>query len=325
MRIEKFHVRDFRSLRDSGEVPLDPSLTLLLGKNENGKTNLLRALAMLDRDKTFDPDEDMCRYSPVRAQLDAGQVDPATVAIVSAWFTLEGDESSLFSTMHKDFEDIEAIAVTKYLDNHYEFEVDHVTFGADAHREPEEEPDATPNLLEDAETSLSRFVELIHASAARHPPLETDVPALTEAVERFRSDLRQIAASSGDPVAALQTLRDQFAAVSNADAIALEEFSREITAIENQSASLASEVARVRELAVPTSSPVESLIDILPRFVYFNDIDLLEDRVTLSEFVSDPGRWGTLRNLFQLTGLDIASLQSQDQFKRQITGLVNES
>ena len=48
MRISRFRITNFRSLRDTGEVPLDQGVTLLLGKNENGKTNVLLAFEAFD-------------------------------------------------------------------------------------------------------------------------------------------------------------------------------------------------------------------------------------------------------------------------------------
>ena len=47
MRLEKFRVTNFRSVNDSGEINVS-DLTALLGRNESGKSNLLRALESLN-------------------------------------------------------------------------------------------------------------------------------------------------------------------------------------------------------------------------------------------------------------------------------------
>src|ERR1700722_14617455 len=44
MRLVAFRVERFRNILDSGEIPVDPAVTCLVGKNESGKTNLLHAL-----------------------------------------------------------------------------------------------------------------------------------------------------------------------------------------------------------------------------------------------------------------------------------------
>lgn len=43
MRLTSAHVRDFKSITDSGEVKLDREVICLVGKNESGKTAFLGA------------------------------------------------------------------------------------------------------------------------------------------------------------------------------------------------------------------------------------------------------------------------------------------
>ena len=49
MKLEKFRVHNFRSIKDSGWVTV-AGLSALVGRNESGKSNLLHALRMLDRE-----------------------------------------------------------------------------------------------------------------------------------------------------------------------------------------------------------------------------------------------------------------------------------
>lgn len=44
MKIIKFRIRKYRNIQDSGDVELDENLTCIVGKNQSGKTALLRAL-----------------------------------------------------------------------------------------------------------------------------------------------------------------------------------------------------------------------------------------------------------------------------------------
>ncbi len=48
MKLVSFQVERFRNVLDSGGVPVDPSVTCLVGKNESGKTNLLQALHLIN-------------------------------------------------------------------------------------------------------------------------------------------------------------------------------------------------------------------------------------------------------------------------------------
>ena len=46
MRLESFSVRNYRSIRQAARVPLRAGVTVLLGPNNEGKSNILRALAL---------------------------------------------------------------------------------------------------------------------------------------------------------------------------------------------------------------------------------------------------------------------------------------
>lgn len=48
MKLTSFRVGPYRNVLDSGEIAVDPEVTVLVGKNESGKTNLLQALHSLN-------------------------------------------------------------------------------------------------------------------------------------------------------------------------------------------------------------------------------------------------------------------------------------
>src|SRR5689334_14226737 len=64
MHLDLFRVTNFRSIQDSGEV-LVSQITALLGRNESGKSNLLRALASLnpaDGFEALDPSKNFPKH-----------------------------------------------------------------------------------------------------------------------------------------------------------------------------------------------------------------------------------------------------------------------
>lgn len=64
MQLKSFRVRNFRSINDSGEVDVS-RITALLGRNESGKSNVLRALHSLnpaDGFKALNPIKDFPRH-----------------------------------------------------------------------------------------------------------------------------------------------------------------------------------------------------------------------------------------------------------------------
>ena len=64
MELKSFRVRNFRSINDSGEIDVS-RITALLGRNESGKSNVLRALHSLnpaDGFKALSPIKDFPRH-----------------------------------------------------------------------------------------------------------------------------------------------------------------------------------------------------------------------------------------------------------------------
>ena len=59
MRVQKIQVKNFLSIKDCGQVRIDEKITVLIGKNESGKTNFLKALESFNGDYQY-TDEDLC-------------------------------------------------------------------------------------------------------------------------------------------------------------------------------------------------------------------------------------------------------------------------
>jgi predicted ATP-dependent endonuclease of OLD family len=94
MKLSKVRVHEFRSVWDSNEFEVG-DVTCLVGKNEAGKTALLKALyrlnPLVDTDGTFNATEDYPRayLKDYTARLKKGE-QPSDV--IEAWFTLEPAE-----------------------------------------------------------------------------------------------------------------------------------------------------------------------------------------------------------------------------------------
>ncbi len=59
MRLTKAIIAGYRSLRNEVELSLDERVTVVLGANDHGKSNLLRALCHLNPDQPFEADSDL--------------------------------------------------------------------------------------------------------------------------------------------------------------------------------------------------------------------------------------------------------------------------
>lgn len=97
MKLNKVRITNFQSIEDSTEFDID-DVTCLVGKNEAGKTALLKALYRLnpinESDGNFDPTDDYPRrtVTDYESEVDSGHRTPAKV--VHATYTLEPDDIS---------------------------------------------------------------------------------------------------------------------------------------------------------------------------------------------------------------------------------------
>lgn len=314
LRILKFRVNDFLSLKETKDVSLEPDITLLLGKNENGKTNTLLALEAFDREWTYEMEE-LCRYSSTRQQLASGTATPADFLIATLWFALDDGDRESLSQVDSSLGKAQVIKVSKHFDNRYAVEVDDEPV-VDAESSP---PSAVPAVLD----WVIGFSSRLNEHASRHPPFSESIPSIQKGVRQLQKLVEQ-----GQYDEAFEVLLSRIADVPNTD----EAIQQDIAEARSHLESLRSSVAA--EVQASEATATKRILDILPRFVYFDDVELLEDRVKISEFLADRTNYKTLANLVELTGLDVARLPNDDAFARseatqrastQITGLVNSS
>lgn len=91
MRLKSFRVFNYRSISDSGEI-LVSKITAMLGRNESGKSNLLRALFSLnphDGRTDYNPIKDFPRWRKLE------ECTKETEVIRSLWSLSESEKSSL--------------------------------------------------------------------------------------------------------------------------------------------------------------------------------------------------------------------------------------
>ena len=94
MRLTKVRIMDFRCVEDSGDLNLD-SVTCLVGKNESGKTAILKALHKLkpedDKVERFEPARDY----PRRKWLPGKTIPSSPPVIASEWQLSDEERSSI--------------------------------------------------------------------------------------------------------------------------------------------------------------------------------------------------------------------------------------
>jgi ABC-type cobalamin/Fe3+-siderophores transport system ATPase subunit len=95
MRLESFRVRNYRSINDSGEIAVS-RITALLGRNESGKSNLLRALHSLNPITGFEalrPIKDFPRHRRLEECTDD------TPVLSTTWVLDDDDKEALLEVL----------------------------------------------------------------------------------------------------------------------------------------------------------------------------------------------------------------------------------
>ena len=97
MKLSRFRVKNYKSIIDSGWVRVG-DITCLVGKNESGKTSLLRALNALnplrDLDANFSVTDDYPRSRVGDYQRESEAEDHRPDVAIEAIFTLEASETA---------------------------------------------------------------------------------------------------------------------------------------------------------------------------------------------------------------------------------------
>lgn len=163
MRLESFRIWNYRSINDSGDINVS-RITALLGRNESGKSNLLRALHSLNPVEGFEPLNPIKDF-PRHRRLDECQ---DRTKVVSTLWTLTDKERQ---------------ELTKILPR--AAEVRQVEIGRNYKKKTVSFPDLPPIAFEESEikTKAKRIAAAVRALALK----QEDGTALNASAESFES------------------------------------------------------------------------------------------------------------------------------------------
>ena len=106
MRLESFRVRNYRSINDSGEIAVS-RITALLGRNESGKSNLLRALHSLN------PIEGFSALKPIKCFPRHRRLEECTddTPVLSTTWVLDEDDKEALLEVVPRATDVERVTI----------------------------------------------------------------------------------------------------------------------------------------------------------------------------------------------------------------------
>jgi len=285
LRLRKFRVQAFRCIHDSGEIVVG-DLAAFVGRNESGKTTILQALTMLNRDEMVS-ELDLCDEMTERLKSE--------IRIVEGDFELNHDETEIikerFPSLH--LTNLKIFRTNKNPEIQYDF--------GDIHINKEERQNI--EHWQDITKQLSDFVE----SIPNHISKKLDIDFFTGGIP---SDKKII-----------QAELDVFS--SNLHAIVTEE-KRVISEWEETNSKIIKNIEKIL-IDNTESDALRNFIenDLHPRFVYFSDYKKILGNINLTEYIKEYGteastgieyvegfdRAETVRNLLYLAELEIEKLE----------------
>jgi len=234
MRLRKFRVKAYRCIHDSGEITVG-DLAAFIGRNESGKTTILQALTLLNRDEQVS-ELDLCD------EMDEELKDE--IRLAEGEFELNQNEISLIKEKFPGLPEIKKIKLIRTNRNskvQYEFE----------DIELDEDADKGLNSWENFSKQILGFLDTI----PNHVRIQIDTKFFEGQVpknqETFDSEMAEFS--------------NQFHVIAIQEPMIMEEWEKIYESPENQFSNLLSGQSQKTALENFIASELH------PRFVYFSD------------------------------------------------------
>ncbi len=286
MRLRKFRVRAYLCIHDSGEITVG-DLAAFVGRNESGKTTILQALTMLNKEEKVS-DLDLCdeMFEELKEEI----------RLAEGEFEFNSSEKNIIKEKFPNLPEINKIKLfrsNKKPEVQYEFENIKIS----------EKSDGGLNSWENFSKRMLEFLDTI----PNHLRIQVNT--------KFFEDTPPKNKASFD--AGLAEFNNQFHVVAIQDPKVIEEWEKIYSKPENQFSNLLSGGSEKTALENFISTQLH------PRFVYFSDYKKIYGNINLNEYVREEkgerresieyveefDKAESVRNLFYLAELDINELE----------------
>ena len=300
MRLRKFRVRAYRCIHDSGEITVG-DLAAFVGRNESGKTTILEALTLLNKDANLS-ELDLCdeMFEDLKDEI----------RLVEGEFELNPNESGMIKEKFPNLASINKIKLyrtNKKSEVQYDFENIKIS----------EKSDGGLNSWENFSRRMLDFLDTIpnHIRIQVNTKFFDDPPPKDQ--ESFDTGLAEFS--------------NQFHVLAMQDPKVIEEWEKIYSKPENQFSNLLSGSSEKTALENFVSNNLH------PRFVYFSDYKKIYGNINLNEYirkekdergpsieyVEEFDKAETVRNLFYLAELNISELEEVKDSPSKCIKLLN--
>ncbi|KAF6243895.1 ATP-dependent endonuclease [Nitrosopumilus sp. b1] len=286
MRLRKFRVRAYRCIHDSGEITVG-DLAAFVGRNESGKTTILQALTLLNKDEIVS-DLDLCDEMSDELKSE--------IRLVEGDFSLSPNETRLIKEKFPNLPEIKKIQLfrtNKSQKVRYDF----------GELQISEDENRGLNSWENFKSKIFSFLETI----PNHIRIQLDTkffegpPPKTQ--EKFDSEMADFS--------------NKFHVLASQESQVIEEWEKIYESPENQFSNLLSGTTD----KIALTNFIES--ELHPRFVYFSDYKKIYGNINLNEYIKESkgdkrdgieyieefDKAETVRNLFYLAELDVQEME----------------
>ena len=300
MRLRKFRVRAYRCIHDSGEITVG-DLAAFVGRNESGKTTILQALTLLNRDEQVS-ELDLCDEMSEELKDE--------IRLAEGEFDLNQHEMEMLKEKFPGLPEMKKIRLFRTNRNpKVQYEFDDIELG--------EEESKGLNSWENFSKQIIEFLDTI----PNHLRIQIDTSFFERGVPNTQESFDR----------GMAEFSNQFHVIAIQEPKVIEEWEKIYESPENQFSNLLSGKSEKTAL----QNFIES--EIHPRFVYFSDykkiygnINLNEylreekgDRTDSIEFVEEFDKAETVRNLFYLAELDMNELEEVKESPSKCIKLLN--
>lgn len=289
MRLRKFRVRAYRCIHDSGEITVG-DLAAFVGRNESGKTTILEALILLNKDEKIS-DLDLCDEMSEELKEE--------IRLAEGEFELNEYEVEILKEKFPNLPHIKKIKLFRTNRSpkvQYEFEDVEISESAD-------------QGLNSWENFTKEIIEFLN-TLPNHIRIQIDTKLFDGPVPK-----KQEIFDSG-----MAEFSNELQVIAIEESQIIEEWKKIYHNPENKFSNLLSGQSQKMALQNFISSEIH------PRFVYFSDYKKIYGNINLNEYLRNENRQDsiefieefdkaeTVRNLFYLAELDINEL---DEVKEQ--------
>jgi predicted ATP-dependent endonuclease of OLD family len=320
MKLTKVRVQNYKSTVDSGIVDIEDGVTVVIGKNEQGKTTFLKALASWNPKVNYGPTD-----LPNHLRHELERQKGSTIPIVTLWVRTEPSEVKKIGVSetlgYKEFKCV------RYYDGHREYlgvkqngTEELLTFA----------PLPVAGEIGRIKAAATILKDKLQAHAARHQEFQAHVPQSASQIDQFLSaDFAKIDQLEN----LIKTFSTSLRSLPGQDAAIQEDIASAIKELETVHAEI------VKAAAIDKTAILENS---LPNFVFHSTNTTLNNYVpndvSIAEFVANPEAASKgMANLCAVAGLSMQKIKElaespdvimrqtfEDTYNSKVSGGIND-